>query len=101
MEWECKIDRLTVWPILSLTEDWKDLSACMLSDWLRPPAVIALATTPAHCSVPCVATGRSMLSATADTARRARVARHLQHSTEIVRPAHLPLSTESGTVPPD
>ncbi len=92
--------RLTVWPILSLTEDWKDLSACMLSDWLRPPTVIALATTPAHCSVPCVATGRSTLSATADTARRARVARHLQHSTEGIRPALAPLSTDNGAVQP-
>ena len=70
----------TVLAIFDVTEDWKDLKACRLSDWLRPPVVMAFATTPAHCSVPCVATGRST-SATADTARRARAARHLQHST--------------------
>ena len=72
--------QLTVLDIFDVTESWKDLSACRLSDWLRPFTVMAFATTPAHCSVPCVATGRST-SATADTARRARTARHLQHST--------------------
>ena len=76
--------QLTVFPILFATELWKDLSACRLSAWLRPFTVIAFATTPAHCSVPCVATGRSTSLATADTTRRARTSaepRHLQYST--------------------
>ena len=66
-------ERLTVLAIFANTLSWKDVRACRLSSWLLPPADIALATTPAHCSVPCVATGRStLLSATAATANRAR-----------------------------
>jgi len=71
----------TVFPIFCMTRSWNDCMACMLSAWLLPPMVIAFATTPAHCSVPCVATGKSTPSAMADTTRRASTgtaARHLQ-----------------------
>ena len=51
--------RLTVLAILAVTAVLKAWRACRLSPWAMPPAVIALATTPAHCSVPWVATGSS------------------------------------------
>ena len=75
--------QLTVLAVFCMTELWKDLSACRLSTRLRLSTVIALATTPAHCSVPCIATGRSTLPASVDLTRKVRTStasRPLQHS---------------------
>ena len=74
---------LTVLATFAKTLSWKDCSACRLSPWFFPPADMALARTPAHCSVPCVATGRSTLSsaltAAASKASNGSAAMHLQH----------------------
>ena len=53
---------------------WKLSKFFMALSWFPAPKVMALATTPAHWSVPEVATGRSTLSAFTEAARTARVA---------------------------
>ena len=73
--------KLTVLAILAKTLSWNDWRACRLASWSRPPIVIALASTPDHCAVPCVATGRSTVSATTEMASSASsgaTAKHLR-----------------------
>lgn len=50
---------LTVFCSLAMALAWKLSKFFMALSWLPAPKVIALATTPAHWSVPEVATGRS------------------------------------------
>ena len=64
----------TVCCSLAMALAWKLSKFFMALSWSPAPKVIALATTPAHWSVPEVATGRST-AACADTARTTRAAR--------------------------
>lgn len=112
--------RLTVFCSLPMARAWKLSKFFMAVSWSPAPKVMAFAMTPAHWSVPEVATGRSMLEAPAfpETTRTARAVQnmdilhrspsfklrcqYLGHiCTTLLRPTKQPVSSYTTAYPTD